>query len=124
MAGIGVMAGAFGAHGLKSVLTAEMLETFEVAVRYQMYHSLGLVLVGILAQQQARSLKLPATLFLIGMALFCGSLYLWVLSGVKLFAMFTPPLGGTAFILGWFAVAIAVWRRDRTGSPVQHGPKA
>lgn len=114
LAGIGVIAGAFGAHGLEKVLTPELLDTFEVSVRYQMYHSLGLILVGILAQRQARSLKLPAILFLIGMALFSGSLYLWVLTGVKLFAMITPPIGGTAFILGWFSLAIAVWRRDGT----------
>jgi uncharacterized membrane protein YgdD (TMEM256/DUF423 family) len=83
-AGLGVAAGAFGAHALKARLSAEMLATFEVGVRYQMYHALGLIVV---AWVQT---KWPSTLvvssgwcFVLGTILFSGSLYLLTLSGIR-----------------------------------------
>jgi uncharacterized membrane protein YgdD (TMEM256/DUF423 family) len=109
-AGLGVAAGAFGAHALKARLSAEMLATFEVGVRYQMYHALGLIVV---AWVQT---KWPSTLvvssgwcFVLGTILFSGSLYLLTLSGIRWLGAITP-LGGVAFIAGWLFLAIAVWK--------------
>jgi uncharacterized membrane protein YgdD (TMEM256/DUF423 family) len=109
-AGLGVAAGAFGAHALKARLSAEMLATFEVGVRYQMYHALGLIVV---AWVQT---KWPSTLvvssgwcFVLGTILFSGSLYLLTLSGIRWLGAITP-LGGLAFIAGWLFLAIAVWK--------------
>jgi uncharacterized membrane protein YgdD (TMEM256/DUF423 family) len=117
LAGLGVVAGAFGAHGLEGRLTTEQLETFETAVRYQMYHALALVLTGLLAQRGSRAVALAGGLFLAGIALFSGCLYAWVFTCTKTFALIVP-LGGVAFILGWFALALAALRR---GSPEDDG---
>ena len=108
LAGLGVVAGAFGAHGLEGRLSPQQLETFEVAVRYQMYHALALVLVGILAGRASRAVA--GILFLAGIALFSGCLYAWVFTGIKTFALIVP-IGGAAFILGWFALAWSVFAR-------------
>lgn len=107
---IGVAAGAFGAHALKSRLSTEMLEVFEVGVRYQMYHAFALVVV---AWAQTRW---PGTLasaggwfFVIGTVLFSGSLYLLSLTGLRWLGAITP-LGGLAFLAGWLCLAVAAWR--------------
>ena len=96
---LGVAAGAFGAHGLKSHLTAERMEIFEVAVRYQMYHAIGLVLAGILDAQQA------GWCFAGGILIFSGSLYLLVLTEQRWLGGVTPA-GGLLFLLGWLLLAI------------------
>ena len=109
-ASIGVAAGAFGAHGLKSRISAEMLTTFEVGVRYQMYHAFALIFAA-LAQAKWPSLlvKTSGWLFVIGTILFSGSLYLLSVSGIKWFGAITP-IGGLAFLAGWVCLAWAVWR--------------
>src|SRR5258705_10016084 len=84
---IAVGAGAFGAHGLKGVLTPERLETFEVAVRYQMYHALAILLAGLLGVPQA------AWCFFAGVLIFSGSLYLLVATGERWLGAVTP-IGG------------------------------
>jgi uncharacterized membrane protein YgdD (TMEM256/DUF423 family) len=99
MALVGVAAGAFGAHGLKSHASAERMEIFEVAVRYQMYHAIALVLAGILDAQQA------GWCFSGGILLFSGSLYLLVLTEQRWLGAVTP-LGGVLFLLGWLLLAI------------------
>jgi uncharacterized membrane protein YgdD (TMEM256/DUF423 family) len=99
MALVGVAAGAFGAHGLKSHASAERMEIFEVAVRYQMYHAIALVLAGILDAQQA------GWRFSGGILLFSGSLYLLVLTEQRWLGAVTP-LGGVLFLLGWLLLAI------------------
>lgn len=105
---MGVAAGAFGAHGLKSHLSAEMLSVFEVGVRYQMYHAFALIAV---ACAQAKWPSVLVTtggwLFVIGTILFSGSLYLLSVTGVKWLGMITP-LGGLAFLAGWICVAWSV----------------
>ena len=111
LAGLGVIAGSFGAHGLEGRLSAEQLAMFETAVRYQMYHAIALVLTGILAQRGMRTMALAGWLFLAGILLFSGCLYAWIFSGTKTFALIVP-LGGLAFILGWFAIACAALRRN------------
>ena len=107
---IAVAAGAFAAHGLKSRLSPEMLTTFEVGARYQMYHALALIAA---AWAQTRW---PGTLtttsgwfFVIGTVLFSGSLYLLSLTGLRWFGAITP-LGGLAFLAGWLCLAWVAWR--------------
>src|ERR1051326_6478702 len=103
-AAISVAAGAFGAHGLKTILSADMLAVFETASRYQMYHGLGLVTAGLLARTAARAPLLAGWCFLTGIVLFSGSLYVLALSGARWLGAVTP-LGGVAFLVGWIALA-------------------
>ena len=104
-AAVGVMAGAFGAHGLKSRVTPEALGVFEVGVRYQLVHALALVAAGLLARSGADT-RLASQLFLWGTVLFSGSLYALALGGPKLLGPVTP-LGGLLLIAGWIALAFA-----------------
>jgi uncharacterized membrane protein YgdD (TMEM256/DUF423 family) len=113
LAGLGVAAGAFGAHGLQDRLSAEQLATFEVAVRYQMFHSIAIVLVGLIGlREKLPGLQLAGGSFLLGIVLFSGMLYLYLFSGVKTFALIVP-IGGSLMILGWLALAIAALRSSR-----------
>lgn len=106
----GVAAGAFGAHGLKTRLSPEMLSVFEVGVRYQMYHAFALMAAAWAQTRWPSSLiALGGWLFVIGTALFSGSLYLLSLSGMHWPGMITP-LGGLAILAGWICMAWAVWR--------------
>lgn len=103
---IGVSAGAFGAHGLKEKLSAEMLAVFETAARYQMYHAMALLVVGLACRQRLTgSLQVAGWGFLIGTGLFSGSLYVLAMTGVKWLGAITP-LGGLAFLVGWAALAV------------------
>ena len=98
---LAVVLGAFAAHGLKSKISIEDLAIFETGVRYQMYHSLGLILLGLIGFQTAQDIVLfPATMFIIGIIIFSGTLYLIPLTGLRWLGAITP-IGGTAFILGW-----------------------
>lgn len=98
---LAVILGAFGAHGLENMLDARMLQRFDTGVEYQFYHSLALLLTGMLDREdQYSSIRYAGYAFLAGILLFSGSLYIYVLSGVKAVAMITP-VGGTAFIVGW-----------------------
>lgn len=107
---ISVAAGAFGAHGLKSRLTPEMLAVFEVAARYQMYHAFALVAVAWAYTRWPGSLVTASgALFIIGTLLFSGSLYLLSLSGIKWLGAITP-LGGVAFLAGWLCLAWAAFK--------------
>src|SRR5512138_3194927 len=102
---IAVGLGAFAAHALKARLDASTLATFEIGVRYQMYHALALLAV---AWAHARWPGTPAAaagwLFIAGTLLFSGSLYLLVLSGARWLGAITP-LGGLAFLAGWLCLA-------------------
>ncbi|GAA4296946.1 DUF423 domain-containing protein [Nibribacter koreensis] len=103
ISGLGVMIGAFGAHGLKAVLAAtNRADTFETAVKYQMYHALGLLLVGLLMAQfpAITGLKLTGICFLVGILIFSGSLYVLSLTGITWLGAITP-IGGLFFIIGW-----------------------
>src|SRR5512139_2806113 len=105
--GLGVALGAFGAHALKARLSPERLETFETAVRYQLFHALALLAAGMAAGQAPGSAWANAAgwLFLAGTLLFSGSLYLLVVTGRRWLGAITP-FGGLAFILGWLCLAI------------------
>ena len=101
-AALAVIFGAFGAHGLKSKVSPEDLIIFETGVRYQMYHALGLVLLGLLGMSTSFSIsQLPALFFVIGIIIFSGTLYLIPLTGIRWLGAITP-IGGIAFIAGWF----------------------
>lgn len=106
-----VMLGAFGAHGLKAKLTAEMLAVYQTGVHYHLFHALGLLAVGLVASQIADSvwLKWSGWLMLAGIILFSGSLYVLSVSGMRWLGMVTP-FGGAAFIAAWIVFVIAVAR--------------
>lgn len=104
---LGVAMGAFGAHGLKTVITAELLQVYKTAVDYQMWHALALGLIAIFQLQSPESalLKWAGWLMLIGIILFSGSLYLLSILNVRWLGIITP-FGGVAFLLAWGAIAI------------------
>jgi uncharacterized membrane protein YgdD (TMEM256/DUF423 family) len=98
---LAVLIGAFGAHGLKNFVEADKLVTFETGVRYQFYHAIGLMLVGVF-QQLFSEVKTSAiqNSFLVGILLFSFNCYFYVLSGIKVFALIVP-VGGVLFAIGW-----------------------
>jgi uncharacterized membrane protein YgdD (TMEM256/DUF423 family) len=106
MAGLAVAAGAFGAHALRSRLEPDLLAVFETAVRYQMYHALALMAVAWASTRWSGGAA-PAAgwLFVAGIVLFSGSLYVLALSGVRWLGAITP-IGGLCFLAGW---AVLVW---------------
>lgn len=109
LGGLSVAAGAFASHALKEKLAERALEIFETGARYQMYHALALLLVALLlTRTEASPTPLIASgwAFVIGVALFSGSLYALSLSGIKWLGAITP-LGGVAFMVGWGCLAIA-----------------
>jgi uncharacterized membrane protein YgdD (TMEM256/DUF423 family) len=98
---LGVAAGAFGAHGLKNRLSPDMLEVFEVGVRYQMYHAFALLFTAWSISRWPQGHGVTAGwLFLAGTVIFSGSLYALSISGVRSLGAITP-LGGLAFLGGW-----------------------
>jgi uncharacterized membrane protein YgdD (TMEM256/DUF423 family) len=105
---LGVAAGAFGAHALKTRLPVEDLAIFETAARYQMYHALGLLAVGFVASKIDSGIVRSAGWMLIfGSLVFSGTLYALVLTGVRVLGAVTP-IGGLALILAWILLAIGV----------------
>ncbi len=103
----GVALGAFGAHGLRSRLSPDMLAVFETGVRYHMYHALAiLATAAFMPRIEGRLLTAAGWLFTAGIVLFSGSLYALALSGVTLLGAITP-LGGLAFLAAWTCLAIA-----------------
>lgn len=108
---LAVCLGAFGAHALRGRLDSQALEVFQTAVQYHFYHALALLAVGCIAivQPQTILLKSSAWLFCIGLLIFCGSLYLLGLTGVRWLGAITP-FGGLAFIAGWFCLAGHAWK--------------
>ena len=112
-AAVAVICGAFGAHFLKAKLPAEGLQTFETAVSYQFYHAFALVVTGILDKElSGKLLKRAGYLFIFGIILFSGSLY--ILCGtpsVKWVGAITP-FGGLCFILGWLLLAAGCYKKN------------
>jgi uncharacterized membrane protein YgdD (TMEM256/DUF423 family) len=116
---LSVALGAFAAHKLKDVLAPDVLQIFETAVRYQMYHALALLATGILLLQvPSKQLAWAGNLFIAGIILFSGSLYL--LCFIKqqqidaLWVGAITPLGGLCFIAGWILLAIGIGGRRPT----------
>ena len=105
----GVALGAFGAHALKGVLTAQQLGWWNTAVLYHLVHAA--VLLGLAAWlfiQPSRALKVSAVLMLVGLVLFSGSLYTMALTDIRALGMVTP-LGGLSWLAGWAALAVAAF---------------
>lgn len=109
---LSVAIGAFGAHALRPFLTeTNRMATFETAVQYQMYHSLAIILSGILGLVLAKSdFSMVYILFLSGILIFSGSLYLLCASGIRWLGAITP-LGGTAFLAAWLLLAWKVFKQ-------------
>ena len=106
---LGVAAGAFGAHALKSKLPVDSLAIFEVAVRYQMYHALLLVaLAALLGFFPSLWVTLAGWFFIAGVVIFSGSLYFLLFSGVRWWGAITP-IGGSFLLLGWLALVLAAF---------------
>ena len=109
LGGLSVAAGAFAAHALKEKISERSLEIFDTGARYQMYHALALLLVALLisrATSPQPMLIATGWLFIVGTAIFSGSLYALSLTGVKILGAITP-IGGVAFIIGWGILAFA-----------------
>lgn len=108
---LSVALGAFGAHGLKGVISGQMLANYQTGVHYQMFHALGLICVGIITRWLGPSGLLHAAgwLLLVGIILFSGSLYVLSMTGITRLGAITP-IGGVSFILGWFCLILAVWK--------------
>ena len=107
---IGVALGAFGAHALKARLTSEALATFEIGVRYQMYHALALLAVAWACTKWPGAwTNASGWLFIAGIAVFSGSLYILVLTGARWLGAVTP-IGGLALLAGWACLAVATVR--------------
>jgi uncharacterized membrane protein YgdD (TMEM256/DUF423 family) len=104
---LAVALGAFGAHGLRSRLSPDMLAVFETGVRYHMYHTLAILVVALmLARIDGWMIRAAGWAFTVGIVLFSGSLYLLALTGVTVLGAITP-IGGLAFLLGWGLLAVA-----------------
>ena len=108
---IAVVFGAVGTHALRARLTPDQLAVYETAVRYHFYNALGLLGIGAVALTWDSSwLRWSAGLIVAGIVLFSGALYLAALGAPRLIHLL-PPFGGLAWIAGWLAFAVAVWRR-------------
>jgi len=107
---LGVGLGAFGAHGLRSRLSPEMLAVFETGVRYHMYHALAILLVAALMARVDGGRLLPAAgwAFTGGILIFSGSLYVLAITGITVLGAITP-IGGLAFLVGWALLIGAAW---------------
>ncbi|ADE15978.1 protein of unknown function DUF423 [Nitrosococcus halophilus Nc 4] len=111
LAALGVILGAFGAHGLRAKLEPRMLEVWQTGVEYHMYHALGLILIGIISHWIGGGslIKWSGILMFIGILLFSGSLYLLAFTKLGWLGAVTP-FGGTAFIIAWILLAVALLR--------------
>jgi uncharacterized membrane protein YgdD (TMEM256/DUF423 family) len=102
---IAIILGAFGAHALKKVLSIEELSTFETGVRYQMYHALFLIFIGIINELSKKTKKIIYNLVVFGVLLFSGSIYLLATNTLTSFDFkvigFITPIGGLLLILAW-----------------------
>ncbi len=108
LAFLAVLAGAFGAHGLKNMLSDYEMEVFKTAVQYHMMHALAILLVGVLMRQSPETtLSAVAWLMVAGIVLFSGSLYVLAISGQKWLGAVTP-LGGLCFLLAWLMLLWAM----------------
>lgn len=105
---LAVALGAFGAHGLEGKISDHMLKIWEKAVLYQMFHSVSLLVTGLLLfKANTGSAVWAGWAFFIGIILFSGSLYLYSTSGIKMLAMITP-FGGISFLIGWIFLGYSV----------------
>ena len=104
---IGVAIGAFGAHALEERFDTRQMELWMTAQQYQIWHALGLIVIGLLAAKTGKDLNWPGWLMTTGIVIFSGSLYLLALTDVKWLGAITP-LGGACFIVAWLALAFGM----------------
>lgn len=110
LCGLGVVLGAFGAHGLRARVTPDMLAVFETGVRYHLIHALGLLAVAWAASRwPAAWVSAAGWLFVAGIVIFSGSLYLLVMTGTRWLGAITP-IGGLCLIAGWAVLAVGALR--------------
>ena len=113
---IAVAAGAFGAHGLKQVLSPDMLATYHTAAEYQFMHSIALIAIGTLDKVSSRHCHVTSAWTMIaGILIFSGSLYVLSLTGIKWLGMITP-IGGVCFIVAWMILAFSYLFSSRTNT--------
>lgn len=112
---LAIILGAFGAHALKDILSTERLASFETGVKYQMYHGLAFLIVGLLADRFSFAVKSFFTVGLIGIVLFSGSIYLLAMQdvlGIKMsFLGPITPLGGLFLITAWGILLVKTLRK-------------
>ena len=114
---IAVALGAFGAHGLKKIVPADTVQTFQTAVQYQMYHALAILLTGVLYDKcYPKFVRMAGILFIIGIILFSGSLYFITAGKAAETTSFDKagiitPFGGVAFIAGWLFLFLAAMKK-------------
>ena len=110
LCGLGVILGAFGAHGLRERLTPEMLVVFETGVRYHLIHGLGLLAIAWAASRWPDTyVNIAGYLFVAGVLIFSGSLYVLAITGIRWLGAITP-IGGVCLIIGWGLLAVGVLR--------------
>lgn len=111
LGGLAVALGAFGAHGLKDRVTPDLLAVFETGVKYHFYHALALLALALGPERLWQSGLTPAAggAWIVGIAVFSGSLYLMTFTGLRWLGTITP-IGGVAFIVGWALLAVAAGR--------------
>ncbi|TBL75136.1 DUF423 domain-containing protein [Paenibacillus thalictri] len=113
LAFLSVAFGAFGAHALKGVITADMLAVYQTGVQYHMFHALGLIAAGSLAGRLGKKAVTAGWLLFAGVVLFSGSLYLLALTSIGWLGAITP-LGGVSFLAGWMVLAVAAYKSEVT----------
>ncbi|PTN12012.1 DUF423 domain-containing protein [Nitrosomonas aestuarii] len=103
--------GAFGAHGLKNILSNDMLSIFHTGLQYHIYHAQGLLFIGLLLLYYAKSrlIELSGWLMLLGIVLFSLTLYVMSLTELRILGMITP-FGGASFMIAWIVLAVALWK--------------
>ena len=111
---LAIVLGAFGAHALKESLSIEGLESFNTAVKYQMYHVLVLLFVQTAAPISLKSQKGISYLFYLGILCFSGSIYAITLGIPAKFIWFVTPLGGLLFIIGWLKLGISIFKGQKS----------
>ena len=107
---LAVLLGAFGAHILKTLIAPEMLEVYKTGIQYQFYHAFALLVTGLLMKfNPSQTLKWSGYLFIAGIIVFSGFLYLLAISGIKAFGMIVP-IGGLMFVAGWICLLVHILR--------------
>ena len=103
---LAVLLGAFGAHLLKHMISPEMIEVYKTGIQYQFYHTFALLITGILMKfNPTQTLKWSGYLFIAGIIIFSGFLYLLAITGIKTLGMIVP-IGGLMFVAGWICLLV------------------
>jgi uncharacterized membrane protein YgdD (TMEM256/DUF423 family) len=106
-----VLLGAFGAHALETRIHVELLATWNTSVQYHMFHTAALIGLALLQREHPAhsGLNIAMQLFVAGLVLFCGSLYVLALTGARWLGMVTP-IGGVLFLAAWLQMAVVCYR--------------